>query len=116
MGMKQSGLCVMDAGGYHFASTDTYSVLDKKLGALFPKLFQWFVDSEDPHDTAPSWLICMKPPYKKSLSVFSDDGSLPSGFDIMRACMMSKTKVGVHDRILYLGAYLFLHTIRMALD
>ncbi|KJA24717.1 hypothetical protein HYPSUDRAFT_53529 [Hypholoma sublateritium FD-334 SS-4] len=81
-GMKQAGLC--------------------KLAALFPKLFEWFVDSEDPHDTAPSWLICMKPPYKKALSVYSDDRSLPSGFDIMRACMMSKQKVGVQDRVLYL--------------
>ena len=102
-GMKQSGLCIMKGSGFEFHSNDTYAAIDEKLRNLFPNLFDWICESE-PHDaTTSSWLICMKPPYRKSLVVYSDDRSLPSGLDIITACQLGKSKVGVHDRILYLG-------------
>ena len=103
-GMKQSGLCVMKDVGFEFLSTDTYSDVDGKLYHLFPKLFEWLCQSEDDDTTGSSWLICVKPPYsRKRLVVYSDDRTLPTGFDIMTACQMSKSKAGVQDRILYLG-------------
>lgn len=102
-GMKQFGLCIMKGTGFEFRSGDTYSTIDEKLRNLFPKLFNWICESE-PYDTAvSSWLICMKPPYRKSLVVYSDDQSLPTGFDIITACQLGKSKAGVQDRILYLG-------------
>jgi hypothetical protein len=45
----------------------------------------------------------MKPPYKKNLAVFSDDTTLPCGFDLISACQLGRSKAGVHDRTLYLG-------------
>lgn len=102
-GMKQSGLCVMKGSGFNFRSGDTYSTIDDKLRNLFPKLFDWIIESEPYDATTSSWLICMRPPYRKSLVVYSDDQSLPTGFDIITACQLSKSKAGVHDRVLYLG-------------
>ena len=103
--MKQFGLCIMKGTGFEFHAGDTYSTIDEKLRNLFPKLFDWICESK-PYDTTPSlssWLICMKPPYRKHLIVFSDDQALPTGFDIITACQLGKSKAGVHDRILYLG-------------
>lgn len=88
--------------GYHFLSTDTYSIIDDKLQVLFPKLFEW-LSQDDPQGTATSWLICCKPPYTKSIAVHSDDTDLPNGFEIMKSCSMSKSKTNPQDRILYLG-------------
>ena len=101
-GMKQSGLCVMKDSGFEFCPSDTYSVVDNKLSILFPGLFDWMCNSEPDDATTSSWLVCMKPP-RKSLIVYSDDQTLPTGFDIMTACQLSKSKVGVQNRILYLG-------------
>ena len=101
--MKQSGLCVMKGTGFEFQSTDTYSIIDEKLRNLFPNLFDWIIESEDYDTTTSSWLICMKPPYRKSLAVYSDDQSLPTGFDIITVCQLAKSKAGVQDRVLYLG-------------
>ena len=103
-GMKQSGLCVMKDFGFEFHASDTYSMVDEKLRILFPNLFHWMCESEPDDATTSSWLICMKPPYsRKSLVVYSDDRALPTGFDIMTACQLAKTKVGVQNRVLYLG-------------
>jgi hypothetical protein len=102
-GMKQSGLCVMKGSGINFLSTDTYSTIDDKLRNLFPNLFDWIIESEPYDSTTSSWLICMRPPYRKSLVVYSDDRSLPTGFDIITACQLAKSKAGVQDRVLYLG-------------
>jgi hypothetical protein len=101
--MKQSGLCVMKGVGFEFLSTDTYSTIDDKLRNLFPNLFDWIIEFEPSDATTSSWLICMKPPYRKNLVVYSDDQSLPTGFDIITACQLSKSKTGVQDRVLYLG-------------
>ena len=110
-GMKQSGLCVMKDSGFEFLSTNTYSVIDDKLHIFFPKLFDWISESEPSDATTSSWLICIKPPYLcKSLIVYSDNQSLPTGFDIITACQLSKSKVGVQNQVLYLGRpflYLF---------
>ena len=45
----------------------------------------------------------MKPLFRKHLIVFLDDQALPTGFDIITACQLGKSKAGVHDQILYLG-------------
>lgn len=108
-GMKQSGLCVMKGAGFEFLSTDTYSTIDEKLRNLFPNLFDWIIESEPYDATTSSWLICMKPPYRKNLVVYSDDQCLPTGFDIITACQLSKSKAGIQDRVLYLGE--FYHSI-----
>ena len=103
-GMKQFGLCAMKGTGFEFCSGDTYSTINEKLRNLFPKLFNWICESELYYDTTvSSWLICMKPPYHKSLVVYSDDQSLPTGFDIITACQLGKSKAGVQNQILYLG-------------
>lgn len=103
-GMKQSGLCVLRESGFEFLSTDTYSTIEDKLRVLFPKLFNWISISEPDDSNTSSWLICMKPPYsRKSLIVYSDDQSLPTGFDIITACQLSRSKVGLQKRVLYLG-------------
>jgi hypothetical protein len=109
-GMKQSGLCVMKDSGFEFLATDTYSTVEDKLRALFPNLFHWLSESEPDDATTSSWLICMKQPYsRKSLIVYSDDQSLPTGFDMITAChQLSKGKLGVQNRVLYLGNFLFL--------
>lgn len=105
-GMKQSGLCVMKDSGFEFHASDSYSLLDSKLCNLFPDLFEWMSKSEPDDATTSSWLVCMKPPYsRKSLVVYSDDRALPTGFDIMTACHLAKTKVGVQNRVLYLGKH-----------
>jgi len=102
-GMKQSGLCVLRESGFEFHSTDTYSTIEDKLRVLFPKLFNWISISEPDNTDTSSWLICMKAPYsRKSLIVYSDDQSLPTGFDIITACQLSRSKVGVQNRVLYL--------------
>jgi hypothetical protein len=103
--MKQSGLCVMKGAGFEFLPTDSYSTIDDKLRHLFPNLFNWIIEFEPSDATASSWLICMKPPYRKNLVVYSDDRSLPTGFDIITACQLSKSKAGVQDRVLYLGEF-----------
>ncbi len=103
-GMKQSGLCIMKDSGFEFRLTDTYLMVEDILRPLFPKLFDWISEMEPDDATTSSWLICMKPPYsRKSLIVYSDDQSLPTGFDVITACQLSKRKVGVQNRILYLG-------------
>jgi hypothetical protein len=102
-GMKQSGLCVMKGTGFAFLSTDTYSTIDDKLRNLFPNLFNWIIETEPSDATTSSWLICMKLPYHKHLVVYSDDQNLPTGFDIITACQLSKSKTGIQDRVLYLG-------------
>lgn len=106
-GMKQSGLCVMKDSGFEFLATDTYSIVEDKLRALFPNLFTWMSESEPNNSTTSSWLICMKQAYsRKSLIVYSDDQSLPTGFDIITACHhLSKGKMGVQNRVLYLGIF-----------
>lgn len=102
--MKQSGLCVLRESGFEFRSTDTYATIEDKLRVLFPKLFGWISISEPDNASTSSWLICMKPPYsQKSLIVYSDDQSLPTGFDIITACQLSRSKVGLQNRVLYLG-------------
>ncbi|KAF8801926.1 hypothetical protein BYT27DRAFT_7261566 [Phlegmacium glaucopus] len=102
-GMKQSSLCLMKDSGFDFLSSDTYSIIDNKLHILFPDLFDWICESEPDNATTSSWLICMKPPYsQRSLAVYSDDWSLPTGFDIMTACKLAKSKVGVQNQVLYL--------------
>jgi len=94
----------MRDSGFEFRSTDTYSIIDVKLRIHFPRLFDWMSESEPDDAITSSWLICMKPPYsRKSLIVYSDDQSLPSGFDIITACQLVKSKAGVQDRVLYLG-------------
>ena len=110
-GMKQSGLCVMKDSGFEFHASDSYSLLDSKLCNLFPDLFEWINKSKPDDATTSSWLVCMKPPYsRKSLVVYSDvvysdDRALPTGFDIMTACHLAKTKVGVQNQVLYLGKH-----------
>jgi hypothetical protein len=103
-GMRQSGLCVMKDSGFDFHANETYSTVDKKLRDLFPGLFDWLSEAEpDDAETSP-WLICMKTPYsRKSLAVYSDDRRLPTGFDLITACKLAKSKVGVQNRVLYLG-------------
>jgi hypothetical protein len=102
--MKQSGLCVLKDSGFEFRSTDTYWTIEDKLRVLFPKLFNWISISEPDDASTSSWMICMKPPYsRKSLIVYSDDQSLPTGFDIITACQLSRSKVGLQNRVLYLG-------------
>ena len=104
--MKQSGLCVMKDSGFEFLPSDTYSIIDAKLCALFPQLFDWMFESEPNDVMTSSWLICMKPPYsRKSLVVYSDDQSLPTGFDIISVCQLAKSKVGAQNRVLYLGKH-----------
>lgn len=108
-GMKQSGLCVMKDSGFEFLPSDTYSIIDAKLRALFPQLFDWMFESEPDDVMTSSWLICMKPPYsRKSLVVYSDDQSLPTGFDIISVCQLAKSKVGAQNRVLYLGKHFHL--------
>ena len=104
-GMRQSGLCVMSSSGFEFLHSDTYSTIDDKLWALFPKVFDWIIETEPSDEMTSSWLICMKPPYRKELLVISDDRSLPTGSDIITACQLAKSKAGVQDRVLYLGEY-----------
>ena len=105
-GMKQSGLCVMKDSGFEFLPSDTYSIVDNKLRNLFPVLFDWMSRFEPDNATTSSWLVCMKPPYtRKSLVIYSDDQTLPTGFDIMTACHLLKAKVGVQNHILYLGKF-----------
>jgi len=100
-GMKQSGLCVMKSSGFEFHPEDTYSTVDEKLRIIFPKLFDWLCESE-PHDAPTSpWLICLKAP-RRDLAVFSDD-KLPTGADIIDACRFGGPKVGISNRILFLG-------------
>jgi hypothetical protein len=99
--MKQSGLSVTSASGFDFHPDDSYPILDAKLQALFPKLFNWLPEAEDDDATTSSWLICMKPP-RKGLSVYSDD-RLPTGIDIIDACKLANTKVGIAHRTLFLG-------------
>lgn len=107
--MKQSGLCVLRDSGFEFRSSDTYSTIEDKLRVLFPKLFNWISISEPDDASTSSWLICMKPPYsRKSLIVYSDDQSLPTGFDIITACQLSRSKVGLQNQVLYLGRSLIL--------
>ena len=103
-GMKQSGLCVRKDSGFEFRSTDSYSMVEDKLRAVFPKLFDWIAKYEPDDATTSSWLICMKSPYsRRSLIVYSDDQDLPTGSDIITACQLSRGKVGVQNRVLYLG-------------
>ena len=99
--MKQSGLCIMQGSGFEFHPDDTYSVLDEKLRILFPKLFDWLCESEEYDTINSSWLVCMKPP-RRSLAVYSND-QLPTGMDVITACQLAKTKVGVSHQIFYLG-------------
>lgn len=107
-GMRQSGLCIMRESGYDFLSTDSYATLDAKFHALFPKLYDYFGEQDitDGSESLASWLICMKLPHKQGIVVFSDDQELPTGFDIMQACRMSKSKAGINERTLYLGEFL----------
>ena len=93
----------MKGTGFEFHSGDTYATLDEKLRTLFPNLFDWICESEPYDATISSWLICMKPPYRKGLIVYSDDQALPTGSDIIAACQLGKSKAGIQDRILYLG-------------
>jgi len=45
----------------------------------------------------------MKPPYvRRSLIVYSDDQALPTGLDIFTAAHLSKSKVRMQNRVLYL--------------
>ncbi|EDR01646.1 uncharacterized protein LACBIDRAFT_310593 [Laccaria bicolor S238N-H82] len=99
-GMKQSGLCVTKSSGFDFHPDDSYPILDTKLQALFPKLFTWLWKAEPDDATTSSWLICMKPP-RRNLAVYSDD-RLPTGMDIIDACKLANTKVGVSHRTLFL--------------
>jgi len=102
-GMKQSGLCVLKDSGFEFRSTDSYSTINDKLRAVFPKLFDWIARCEPDDSPTSSWLVCMKPPYsRRSLIVYSDDQNLPNGFDIITASQLSKSKVGLQNRVLYL--------------
>ena len=102
--MKQSGLCVLKDSGFEFRSTDSYSMVEDKLRAVFPKLFDWIAKYEPDDATTSPWLICMKSPYsRRSLIVYSDDQDLPTGSDIITACQLSRSKVGVQNRVLYLG-------------
>ena len=102
-GMKQSGLCVMKSSGFEFHPDDTYSTVDEKLRNLFPKLFDWLCESEpEPYDApTSSWLVCLKAP-RRDLAVFSDD-KLPTGSDLIDACRLGKPKVGIANRVLFLG-------------
>lgn len=103
-GMRQSGLCVMKDSGFDFHANETYSTINAKLHDLFPGLFDWLSEAEPDDAENSSWLICMKTPYsRKSLVVYSDDRHLPTGFDIITACKLAKSKVGVQNRVLYLG-------------
>ena len=103
-GMRQSGLCMMKDSGFDFHASETYSAVEKKLRDLFPSLFDWLSEAEPDDAENSSWLICMKTPYsRKSLVVYSDDRRLPNGFDIINACKLAKSKVGVQNRVLYLG-------------
>jgi hypothetical protein len=96
----------MKDSGFEFHASDNYSMVDDKLCILFPNLFHWMSDSEPNNAITSSCLVCMKPPYsRKSLVVYSDDRALPTGFDIMTACQLAKAKVGVQNRVLYLGKF-----------
>ena len=100
-GMKQSGLCVMKSSGFEFHLDDTYPTVDEKLWNLFPKLFDWLCESEPYNAPTSSWLICLKSPCR-DLAVYSDD-KLPTGADIIDACRSGNSKVGISNRILFLG-------------
>lgn len=104
--MKQSGLCVTKSSGFTFHPDDTYPILDAKLQELFPKLFTWLWKAEADDATTSSWLICMKPP-RRNLAVYSDD-QLPTGMDIVDACKLANTKVGISHRTLFLGKFYFI--------
>ena len=100
-GMKQLGLCIMKSSSFGFHLDDTYSTVDEKLWIIFPKLFDWLCESE-PYDAPTSpWLICLKAPCR-DVAVYSDD-KLPTGADIIDACWFGKPKVGISNRILFLG-------------
>ncbi|KIJ92423.1 hypothetical protein K443DRAFT_13620 [Laccaria amethystina LaAM-08-1] len=99
-GMKQSGLCVTKSSGFTFHPDDSYPILDAKLQELFPKLFTWLWNAEADDATTSSWLICMKPP-RRNLAVYSDD-RLPTGMDIIDACKLANTKVGISYWTLFL--------------
>ena len=102
-GMHQSGLCMMKDSGFDFHANETYLTVDK-LCDLFSGLFDQLSEAEpDDVETSP-WLICIKTPYScKSLAVYSDDWHLPTGFDLITACKLAKSKVGVQNQVLYLG-------------
>ena len=94
----------MKDSGFEFHTNDTYSAVEEKLRGLFPVLFDWLYKAEPDDAETSSWLICMKPPYaRRSLVVYSDDRHLPTAFDIMTACQLAKSRVGVQNRTLYLG-------------
>ena len=93
----------MNPAGFEFRSSDNYSMVEEKLCTLFPRLFDWMLDAEPYDSPTSSWLICMKPPYRKNLVVYSNDQQLPTGLDIVTACQLAKSKSGIKDRFLYLG-------------
>ena len=91
----------MKSSGFGFHPDDTYLTVDEKLQIIFPKLFDWLCESE-PYDAPTSpWLICLKAPCR-DVAVYSDD-KLPTGADIIDACWFGKPKVGISNRILFLG-------------
>jgi hypothetical protein len=103
-GMIQSGLAVRRNSGFQFRPSDSYSMCDATIRSHFPRLFHYIDEHDDDSDEdgKSPWLVCFKPPYKKSLVVYSTD-QLPTGFDIISSCQITKSKAGVGERTLYLS-------------
>lgn len=101
-GMIQSGLAVRRNSGFQFCPPDSYSMCDATIWSHFPRLFHYIDEHDDDEDGKSPWLVCFKPPYKKSLVVYSTD-YLPTGFDIISSCQIMKSKAGIGERMLYLS-------------
>ena len=68
-GMIQSGLAVRRNSGFQFCPSDSYSVCDAIIWSQFPRLFDYINEHNDDEVSESPWLVCLKPPYKKSLVV-----------------------------------------------
>ena len=92
----------MKPTGFEFGHNDTYATITDKLTPLFSRVFDWLRENPPADGSETSWLLCMKPP-RKSLVVYSDGQTAPTGCDIMSACQLANSKAGLQDRTLYLG-------------
>jgi hypothetical protein len=101
-GMIQSGLAVRRNSGFQFRPSDSYSVCDAIIRSQFPRLFDYIDEHDNDEAIESPWLVCLKPPYKKSLVVYSTD-RIPTAFDIISSCQTAKRKAGISERTLYLS-------------
>lgn len=103
VGLKQLGLDISSSSGFCFNIEGGFADLSKALRKLFPRLFEWLEERDGDDSTQSPFLICLNPPGRKAtVSVFSTD-KLPIAADIQTVGELVHNKVGIRNRVLFLG-------------